>query len=64
MTSFFPNSWQGVDRGHDEPGAAGKREGGEGEGEGARGVHAHHPIALPVRRVLRALGYLRGSFLY
>ena len=37
---------------------------GEGEGEGSRGVHAHHPIALPVRRVLRALGYLCGSFLY
>lgn len=37
---------------------------GKGEGEGARGVHAHHPIALPVRRVLRALGYRCGSFLY
>jgi hypothetical protein len=41
-----------------------EREEKEGEGEGARGVHAHHPIALPVRRVLRALGYLRGSLLY
>ena len=64
MTSFFPKSRKGsieimMSRAQPE-----REEKEKGEGEGVRGVHAHHPIALPVRRVLRALGYRHGSFLY